>query len=241
MSKNNIKKYHETGDKKFLKDFYEQESYTAVHEKIGPKLQRKFKLLLDLMNLQPGEKVLDVGCAKGHFKPYVLERGGVYTGLDLSETFHPDIVGDAEHMPSIADHSYDWVVFADILEHIPHPEKALKEGARVGKKIIAVVPNLYRLNSLTFLPSHPHDKHIIKLRPKQWLKLFEQAKMTITHIQGFFYCVSIAFWPKMGLIDMFFRLPPFLVISDFIDRRFSTKKRWRFLGQELIVVAEKKS
>jgi len=234
-----ISEFRKTKDKETLKQFYEQESYKEVFTKLKPKWKRKFKLIIKLMDLKPGEKVLDVGCAAKHLKSLIEEKGAIYTSFDLSKNFKPDIVGDAEDMHMIKDDSYDWVVFADILEHIPNPEKAVKEAYRVSKKVIAIVPNLYRLNSLTFLPSHPNDKHIIKLRPKQWLKFFYGASWNVYHVRGFFYCISLAFWPKMGIIDKFFSLWPFLKISDFFDRFLSTKAIFKYLGQELVIVAKK--
>jgi len=185
---------------------------------------------------QANEKVLDVGCASMLFKPFVLAKNAEYTGLDLAENFKPNIVASADNLP-FKDKSFDWVVLADILEHIPNPEDAVKEACRVGRKVIAVVPNLYRLNSLTFLPSHPNDKHITKMPPWKWLRLFRKYGQ-IEHVNGFFYCISVAFWPRMGIIDIFFQLPPFLLISDFFDRFLSKRWLFKYLGQELVVIVK---
>jgi SAM-dependent methyltransferase len=39
---------------------------------------------LDLLNLAPGEHLLDVGAGQGVFAPYVLRAGACYTGVEIS-------------------------------------------------------------------------------------------------------------------------------------------------------------
>lgn len=39
---------------------------------------------LKLLDLKRGESILDIGAGQGVFAPYVLEQGGVYTGVDVS-------------------------------------------------------------------------------------------------------------------------------------------------------------
>lgn len=231
-----ISEFNRTKNKKYLQEFYNQESYKKELSKITPKLKRKFKLIVKLMNVKKGDKILDVGCGPKQLKPFIERFGGEYYGLDLGTRFNPNFVCDAEELSKI-NVKFDWIIFADILEHIPHPEKAVEEAFKIGENVIAVCPNLYRLNSLTFLPSHPNDKHIIKKTPFNWLKLFGKHK--IVYVRGFFYCLSVAFWPKMGIIDMFFRIYPFLLISDFFDKYLADKRIFKYLGQELIIVAKK--
>ncbi|MPZ48746.1 MAG: methyltransferase domain-containing protein [Dehalococcoidia bacterium] len=40
--------------------------------------------LLNLLRIQPGERVLDIGCGQGVLAPHVAARGALYTGVDLS-------------------------------------------------------------------------------------------------------------------------------------------------------------
>ena len=39
---------------------------------------------LNLLELQPGESLLDIGCGQGVFAPSVAETGAKYTGIDVS-------------------------------------------------------------------------------------------------------------------------------------------------------------
>ncbi|MFC2078683.1 class I SAM-dependent methyltransferase [Candidatus Bipolaricaulota bacterium] len=236
-----IRRWRETGDKEHLFNFYRREEYGRIYAKPRRKWSRKLQLLAELMQIGPDETVLDVGCASKILKQFVEERGGSYKGLDIAGGFDPDYLCDAEDMSLIGDDEFDWVVLADVLEHLPHPELAIREAFRVGRKVIAVLPNWYRLERIRFLPRDPGDRHITRKHPSGWIDDFRSAGFCITHLRGFHYAPSVAFIPVLPLraVDHFFRLKPFDRISACVDERFADKRLIRFLGQEIIVVAGK--
>lgn len=93
--------------------------------------------------LTPGYRVLDVGSSLrvagrgdiinpsyGWVKP-LLEKVQ-YEIMDVTDTFHPDIVGDVMAMP-MQDGTYDSVFCLAVLEHVPKPWKAVDELFRVLK------------------------------------------------------------------------------------------------------------
>src|SRR3712207_1374507 len=41
--------------------------------------------LLELLEPQPGQAVLDVGCGQGVLAPHIARAGALYTGVDASE------------------------------------------------------------------------------------------------------------------------------------------------------------
>ena len=237
-----IEKHKSTRDKKYLHNHYRSDGYLKIYSKPKRKWLRKFEVMIKLMSLKKGEKVLDVGCASQIFKPYVEKCGGIYKGLDISEGFQPDYVCDAEDMSIIDDDEFDWVVLSDILEHLPNPKRTIAEAYRIAKKVIAVVPNWYRLERFSFLPRHPNDRHITRKPPKGWLEEFEKTGFEITQVKGFFYVPSIAFYPVLPLvaIDRIFRTRPFLIFDSLVDKHFSDKNFIRYLGQELIIVGKGK-
>jgi ubiquinone/menaquinone biosynthesis C-methylase UbiE len=237
-----VKKYRDTKNKEYLHNYYRRDNYLRIYSKPKQKWLRKFEVMIKLMSLKRGEKVLDVGCASKIFKPYVEECGGIYKGLDISEGFQPDYICDAEDISIIGDDEFDWVVLSDILEHLPNPKRTIAEAYRIAKKVIAVVPNWYRLERFSFLPRHPSDRHIIRKPPKGWVADFEKAGFEITLMQGFFYVPSVAFYPVIPLvaIDYLFRTKPFLIFDNLINKHFADKRLFRFLGQELIILAKRK-
>ena len=109
-----------------------------------------------------GKSLLDVGCGDGYLSKILAERGYKVTGLEkrggYSDRFPASvrlIVADLEGgLPPLGE-SYDYVMCADILEHLRRPEDLLLQLRRVlkpGGTLIASLPNsgnfYFRLNIL---------------------------------------------------------------------------------------------
>lgn len=112
-------------------------------------LQRELALLAP----QLSGAVLDIGGGTGKRYKGLFAHAKSLRSLDLNPDLHPDIIGDAEAMPIESD-SVDGIVCSQMLEHVPHPWKALAEMHRVlrpGGKVILTVPQLNELHE------EPHD------------------------------------------------------------------------------------
>jgi SAM-dependent methyltransferase len=96
--------------------------------------------LLDAARVAAGMRVLDVATGPGHVAAAAAARGAEPVGVDIAEGMlavarrdHPQLdfrPGDAEALP-FGDSSFDAVVGAFVLNHLPRPEVAAAEVARV--------------------------------------------------------------------------------------------------------------
>ncbi len=104
--------------------------------------------------LPPGGRLLDVGCASGGLLALLRPQAGHLAGLELSPSA-------AQAAAQIGDHvvcgaledpqlpfeagSFDLVVLADVLEHLPDPAAGLARAAawcRSGGAVVVSVPNV---------------------------------------------------------------------------------------------------
>jgi ubiquinone/menaquinone biosynthesis C-methylase UbiE len=95
--------------------------------------------------LQPGERVLDVGCGTGAFEERVVAAGGAHelVGIDLSPNMlrharakladhsHVTFRQADVHMLPFEDGAFDVVVSASTFHYVDDPERALAEITRV--------------------------------------------------------------------------------------------------------------
>jgi SAM-dependent methyltransferase len=137
--------------------------------------------------LLPVGRVLDVGCGVGHSFELLAPRETV--GLDLD----PDVlagqqretrVGDMRSLP-FPDGSFGAVLSVQALEHVPDPERAVAEAARVlepGGVAVYVTPN-----RLTFgRPDEVIDPyHYVEFSPAE-LRRFCEGAFAKVELQGLF-------------------------------------------------------
>ena len=140
--------------------------------------------------LKPGDRVLDVGCAKGFLVKDLLDvlPGLEVFGLDVSEYAvmhcHPDVVGrlhlgSADHLP-FPDGAFACVISLDTVHNLPRAraKRALQEIERVARGRAFVRVDSYRTaeQKAVFeqwvLTAEFHDY------PEGWQALFDEAGYT---------------------------------------------------------------
>ncbi len=123
---------------------FEAEGWTARADSYGRLTGRvtagTCDALLDAAGVVSGARVLDLASGPGHVSRAIADRGARPTGLDLSEGMlasaraqYPQLEfvrGDAEDLP-FPDSTFDAVVGGFALNHLPGPERAAAEAARV--------------------------------------------------------------------------------------------------------------
>ena len=104
--------------------------------------------------LPPGGRVLDLGCASGGLLALLRPHAGHLAGLELSPSaaaaaaqIGDEVVHGALEDPDLpfAPDSFDVVVLADVLEHLPDPGAALRRAAgwaRPDGWVLVSVPNI---------------------------------------------------------------------------------------------------
>ncbi|MFN8035245.1 MAG: class I SAM-dependent methyltransferase [Acidimicrobiia bacterium] len=116
----------------------------------GPPSSIVCEPILDFAIRHVGDTFLDVGCGIG---PYLerltaLGRRGVGVELSSDQVETARALGRDVRMMSaldldFADRSFDSVVMVEVLEHLPDPERALAEAARVGRaNLVMTVPDI---------------------------------------------------------------------------------------------------
>lgn len=115
-----------------------------------PALLALHAALLPRLRAHVRGRVLDAGGGTMPFRRTVASLAREVHGLDIERKV-PDIdfVADVQEMGILADASYDTVLATEVLEHVPHPERALAEIHRVlkpGGTLLLTVPFLARLH-----------------------------------------------------------------------------------------------
>ena len=127
-------------------------NYTSLNPLIGCLmhrfLQRVEKLLVGID--AKTKRGLDAGCGEGHMLQYLRRQGvlGSMVATDINTSYlqyahrhfsGPDYcTGDLGHLP-FADHSFEYVLATEVLEHVPHPADIMQELRRVARKCAPII------------------------------------------------------------------------------------------------------
>jgi SAM-dependent methyltransferase len=95
-------------------------------------LPRRLESLAGWLNVGPGDRVLDYGCAEQPYRRFFGETVE-FVGADLPGNPAADIIIRAEGTLDLADNSFDAVLSTQVLEHVANPSTYLNECLRVLK------------------------------------------------------------------------------------------------------------
>lgn len=146
-------------DKKFQKDYWEENENARnyKHPIVKFFVNQRIVWLRQYIDLSKVKSAFDVGCGDGFATYYFnkliprVEGGDIAEHmLDLNPVPRKQLrVIDAENLP-LKNNSYDLVYTWEVLHHVPDPQKAVAEMARVSKKYVVIFePN--RSSPLQFL------------------------------------------------------------------------------------------
>ena len=152
-----------------------------------------------MLNIKPGDRVLDVGCGTGRHACEIFRTlGADVAGIDLNmedlrkaalTLYLMDGAGDGSWIISKADATklpfrdsfFDVVICSEVLEHIPENRAAIAELVRVlkqGKNLVVSVPRFLPERICWALSSDYHNEpggHIRIYKKKELISLLENA------------------------------------------------------------------
>lgn len=142
--------------------FFDSHGASMAYDVFTPDTNsRIIDIVVRLLGLAPGARIADLGCGSGVFTNGVQQRGFNCIGVDLSPKLigmarakYPGVEfleGDIERLP-FEDGSFDGVVLAGVLHHLPDLTACAAEIRRIlkpGGRFVAFDPN--RMNPAMYL------------------------------------------------------------------------------------------
>ncbi len=163
--------------------------------------------IIDLIP-EGSNRILEVGCGTGStlIKLKELHKAQEIYGLELNgevlqehiKDIDKVIIGDVERVePPFQEEFFDYIIFADVLEHLIEPEEVLKRYMKYLKKdgaIIASIPNIKNYTVLFVLVIRDRFEyrdagildrsHLRFFTKKEIVDMFERTGMHITEMRS---------------------------------------------------------
>lgn len=142
--------------------------------------------------IKPGSHVLDVGCATGSLGCYLKDFGCVVDGIEynpesaaLARPFYREIwLGDIERDPLekfLAKNKYQYIVLADVLEHLRDPGKLLRvlsQSLQPDGQFLISIPNISHMGVILELLSGDFRYRQEGLLDQTHLRFFTKESFT---------------------------------------------------------------
>jgi ubiquinone/menaquinone biosynthesis C-methylase UbiE len=192
---------------------YDSRRYALVNRWDPSHLKRIDRLL----SMKPGDRVLEVGCGRGHLTTRLAARGIDVIGIDANPNA-PEVSGSdrVKHMRAeeleFGDAEFDSIVSVHAIEHIPPLVKAAAEISRVlkpGGRALFVYPaepiqGLYAVPTSVILygtPFKARQVHCHRLTPSRVRRLMARHGLVETHHE-----FNLLKWPQF--ISVFAKTGP---------------------------------
>jgi ubiquinone/menaquinone biosynthesis C-methylase UbiE len=143
---------------------------SATHRE-GPDLDR-------LVDWAEGETALDVATGGGHVARRLREAGFTVVSSDPAPGMKPDVVCRAEDLP-FADASFDTVACRIAAHHFEHVAAAVREMARVARKVVLLEDNLFVDDDSEEADRLRDPSHVRNYNEDEWRQFFASARLEI--------------------------------------------------------------
>lgn len=144
--------------------------------------------------VEPGSRVLDLGCGRGLLLKLLVDRKGVRgTGIEIAEEKVYDAVGKGlsvyhgdidEGLSYYPDGMFDYVILSQTLQQARQTAFVMQEALRVGRRLVASFPNFghWRARSQLFLGGRAP---VTSALPYEWYDTPNVHSLSIKDFQGF--------------------------------------------------------
>ena len=233
-------------DESYFKSFtYEKTSFARFSQYWW---SNRFYAMLARRNGKHGTRLLEIGSGLGHLAGQ-LEGDFKTCSIDINfwalrqsrdvASGTPHILASAQEIP-FADGIFNLLVTKHVVEHLPHPEKAIAEMGRItasGGVLILSTPNLdslLRPRKGKKWIGYQDPTHISLKPPAEWLAMIREAGFRVRRVfaDGFWDVPYIKFVPRQ-IQKLIFGAPGGV---QAITGLVFLPMRW---GESIIVIAEK--
>ncbi len=175
-------------------------------ENIPPDIRLDYRTIIDLV--EPNAKVLDLGCGDGELLAFLIKyKSCKGTGVEIDEKAIYACIskgltvshGDIEsNLIDYSDKRFDYVILNESLQQVLHPQKAILEALRVGKKVVVGIPNFCHIGArvqIFFWGRVPVTKEL----PFEWYNTPNLRFFSLKDFESFCKVNGVAIRKKIGL------------------------------------------
>ena len=152
----------------------------------------RFRAVLGALDPQAGEEILEVGCGSGAYTRELVERGARVTATEVAPgplaqarrnlgplAAETELrIEDAQRL-SLPDGRFDKVLLSEVIEHVPEPDRAIAEAARVlrpGGLLVVSTPSRLSPMNLAYglkrrVRRYGFNEHLHELTPGSFRRL----------------------------------------------------------------------
>ena len=145
--------------------------------------------LFDLVGNLDGGRVLDFGCGLGKYRQRLEARGATWVGLELGGS-GCTVIGDGDRLPFPND-TFDGVLLAAVLEHMPDLDTTMSEVRRVlktGGKVFGYASFLEPFHGMSYYHmSHMGLDHLLARHGFDATNIYPTENGTAFQVEAMFF------------------------------------------------------
>lgn len=224
--------------------YWEEDGRKGDYTKIFNRYHQWLRLYWINRLVEPGAKVLDVGCGEGTLAIMLAKKGCDVTGIEIARSKIERAreragkegliikfgLGDVEKL-DFPDSSFDYVVCTEVLEYLKSAYRALSELKRVSRRFVIVSAPVRHSLFYRFFSGFVggEDVYTREYSYKQLMRESEAAGLKPIDIIGSRFMALPSFMTKGPLRGLMF----------FLDRKLDRTRLFRTRGHHTILKLEK--